>query len=310
VICRFADLPICRFAICYLLFVTRLKSGYNPRVFKYLVVRTREEIAMSEEKAPLPERWKLPRLVWGMIVRPRATLETLREREGRTWWLPALLAVLFIVLPVAVAGPITARQAREAVRAAQEQFASETPAGDEAQMEQAMSIAASPLITVVFPAVGGVVGQAAGWLVWAGVLYLGGMALGGRSTFGQMFRMRVWTWLPYALRGLLQTIYILASGQTIANPGLSGLVQENRPIQEMIMTPPSPGQTILVALLAKVDLFLVWNLILLVIGVMVVTHLPRRKAVLLTLGVWVLLTAVGLLPALVGGLVARQVGAP
>jgi len=263
---------------------------------------------MSEEKAALSGRWGLLRLVWGMIVRPRATLETLRERGGKVWWLPALLAVLFIVLPVVVAGPITARQAREAVQAAQEQFASEASAGDEAQMEQAMSIAASPLITVVFPAVGGVFGQIVGWLAWAGVLYLGGMALGGRSTFGQMFRMVVWAWLPYVVRGLLQTVYILASGQTIANPGLSGLVLENRPIREMVVAPPSPGQTLLAALLSRVDLFLIWNLILLVIGVTVVTRLPRRKAVLVTLGVWVLLTAVSLLPALVGGLVARQAG--
>jgi len=118
----------------------------------------------------------------------------------------------------------------------------------------------------------------------------------------------VWTWLPYVLRGLLQTVYILASGQTIANPGLSGLVLENRPIREMVVAPPSPGQTLLAALLSRVDLFLIWNLILLVIGVTVVTRLPRRKAVLVTLGVWVLLTAVSLLPALVGGLVARQAG--
>jgi len=54
--------------------------------------------------------------------------------------------------------------------------------------------------------------------------------------------------------------------------------------------------------------FLIWNLILLVIGVTVVTRLSRRKAVLLTLGVWLLLTALGLVPALVGSLFARQFG--
>ena len=172
-----------------------------------------------------------------------------------------------------------------------------------------MSITASPLITTVFPAVGSVFGRVVGWLAWAGALYLAGLALGGRSSFGQMFRTVVWTWLPYVLRGLLQTVYILASGQLIAHPGLSGLVQEDRPLGEMIVTPPSPGQTILASFLSQIDLFLVWNLILLLIGVMVVTRLPRRKATLLTLGVWVLLTALSLIPALVGGLFARQVGA-
>jgi hypothetical protein len=263
---------------------------------------------MSEEESLPPEQSRLPRLLWGMIVRPRATLEVLREREGRTWWWPALLALFLVVLPVLVAAPITARQTREAVLAAQEQWGEEMSAGDEAQMEQAMSVAASPLITAVFPAVRSAVGRVVGWLAWAGALYLAGMALGGRSTFGQMFRLVVWTWLPYALRGLIQTVYILASGQIIANPGLSGLVQENRPVSEMVLAPPSPGQMLLVAFLSRVDLFLVWNLILLVVGVTVVTRLPRRKAVLVTLGVWLLLTAVSLLPVLVGGLFTRQVG--
>jgi hypothetical protein len=279
---------------------------------KHLVIHGREEKAMSEEKVPAPERWGPPRLLWGMIVRPRATLEYLREHGGRTWWLPALLAALLIVLPIVVAAPLTARQAREAFLAAQEQMGErvdgEMSAEEQARVEQAMSITASPLITAVFPAVGGVVGRVVGWLAWAGALYLAGLAVGGRSTFGQMFRMVVWAWLPYVLRGLLQTVYILASGQLIAHPGLSGLVQGDRPVSEMVLTPPSPGQTLLVALLSQVDLFLIWNLILLVIGVTVVTRLPRRKAILLTLGVWLLLTALGLVPALVGSLFARQVG--
>lgn len=263
---------------------------------------------MSEANATAPERLGLPRLLWGMLVRPRATLEYLRERGGRAWWLPALLVALLVTIPILVAAPITAQQSREAVAAVQEQFGREVSAEEQAQMEQAMSIAASPLLTVVFPAVGGVVVLAVGWLVWAGALYLAGMALGGRSTFGQMFRMVVWVWLPYALRGLLKTIYILASGQLIANPGLSGLVQETRPIGEIIAAPPSLGQMVLVAFLSPIDLFLIWNLILLVVGVTVATRLPRRKAALVTLGVWLLLTTLSLLPTLVGGLFARQMG--
>lgn len=263
---------------------------------------------MSEINATSSKRWGIPRLLGGMIVRPRATLEYLRERGGRTWWLPALLALLLVVLPVLVAAPITARQARERVAAVQEQSGTGVSAGEQAQMEQAQSMAASPLITVVFPAAGGVVGLAVGWLVWAGALYLAGLALGGRSTFGQMFRTVVWAWFPHTLRGLLRTIYILASGQLITNPGLSGLVQENRPSSEMALAPPSLGQMTLVAFLSRIDLFLVWNLILLVVGVTVTTRLPRRKAALVTLTVWLLLTALSLLLALIGGLFAQQFG--
>lgn len=268
---------------------------------------------MPEADAAPLEPLGLPRLLWGMVIRPRTTLEYLNEHGKRDWWLPAVLALLLVVLPILVGAPVTARERRETVQAAQErmggQFGTDMSAEQEAQMEQAMSRAASPLITTVFPAVGGVVWRAVVWLVWAGALYLAGTALGGRSAFGQMFRMVVWVWLPYALRGLLQTIYILVSGQLIANPGLSGFVWDNRTVGDaMLFTPPSPGQMLLAALLSHVDVYLFWNLALLVIGVMVTTRLPRRKAVLVTLGMWILLTAIGLLPALVGGLAAQQVG--
>jgi hypothetical protein len=264
---------------------------------------------MSEEKVPASEQWGILRLLWGIIARPRATLEHLREHGPHTWWVPALLAVLLVVLPILVAAPIAVEQAREAILATREQLEErqgmELSAEQQAQME---SMATSPLIIVVFPATLGVMGRVVGWLAWAGALYLTGVALGGRSTFGQMFRMVVWTWLPYALRGLLQTVYTLTSGQLIANPGLSGLVQDNRPVAEVIAAPPSLNQMLLVTLLSKVDLFLVWNLILLVIGVRAVTRLPWRKAILATLGVWILLTALGLIPTLISGLFAQQAG--
>jgi hypothetical protein len=264
---------------------------------------------MSEQEKPEPERRGLPRLLLGMIARPRVTLEYLNEYGRRSWLLPALLAVLLVVLPVLVAAPHRAQQQREAVAAMLEQQGEqqEMTAREREQMEQAMDIAANPFITTVFPAVAGAVGTMVGWLVWAGALYLGSMALGGRSSFGQMFRMVVWTWLPYALRSLLQTVYILASGQIIANPGLSGFVVDNRaPVEEMAVAPPSMGQMLLAGLLGRVDLFLFWNLILVLIGVMVVTRLPRRKAVVVTLGVWLLLTALSLAPTLIGGFFTQQ----
>jgi hypothetical protein len=270
---------------------------------------TEMEETMSEEEASTSERWGILRLLWGTVVRPCATLEHLREHGPRTWWVPALLVALLIALPILVAAPFAVEQAREALLVTQEQLEErqgmELSTEQQAQME---SMATSPLIIVVFPAVLRVVGQVVGWLAWAGALYLAGIALGGRSTFGQMFRTVVWTWLPYALRGLLQTVYILSSGQLIANPGLSGLVQDNRPVAEVVAAPPSLGQMLLVAFLSKVDLFLVWNLILLVIGVTVVTRLPGRKAILATLGVWILLTTLSLIPTLVSAVFAQQAG--
>lgn len=248
----------------------------------------------------------LPRLVWGVLVRPRATLEVLNQQGQRAWWLPAALVALVLVLPIVVAAPLSAQQAREALAVTQEQWGSQMSPADASQMERAASIVSSPLITVVFPSVGGLVGLVVVWLAWASALYLLSLAVGGRSNFGQMVRMVVWAWLPYALRGLLQSIYILATGQLIAHPGLSGLVADDRALSEVVLAPPSLGQMLLTSFLSRLDLFLVWNLALLVVGVGVVARLPRQKALLVTIGVWLVITVLGLLPALVSGFLGQQ----
>jgi len=231
----------------------------------------------------------------GILVRPRTTLVKADQRGGASWWLPLLLSLVMVVLPLAVGAPILAREAREAVTASQEQMAEQRGMEISAeQQEQIESIAANPLIIVGFPAVAAVFGQIVGWLFWAGALYLAGIALGGRSPFGSMFRVVAWASVPLTLRGVIQTIYILLTGETIANQGLSGFAGES---------------VVLNALLSRIDVFLIWRLIVLVIGVGVVTHLSRRKSVLVTLGVWALFTAVGLVFAYLGTMVGQQFGA-
>lgn len=248
------------------------------------------------------QKMGLLHLLWGIVARPRATFRYLNENGRRLWWLPALLAVILVILPIIVASPIQARQAREAVAEVQAQMSEMFSPEQQQQMERAQQIATSPLIVTVFPSITGVLGLVIGWLVWAGALYLVGMVAGGHASFGALFRMVVWAWIPYALRGFLQTLYILFTGQLIAHPGLSGLVADNRPVGEMLQAPPSPGQLLASALLARIDLFLFWNLALLVVGTVVVTRLSARKATALVLGIWLLLALIGLIPTLVSSL--------
>jgi len=243
------------------------------------------------------------RLLWGIVARPRATFQRLNENGRRAWWLPALLAVIAVILPILVGSPLSAQKAREAVASVQTQMGESLSPEQQQQMEQARQIAASPLIITVFPSVTGVLGLVMGWLVWAGVLYLVGMVAGGHAPFGALFRMVVWAWIPYALRGFLQALYILLTGQLIAHPGLSGLVVGEQTVEKVLTAPPTAGQMVASAFLARIDLFLFWNLALLVVGTMVVTRLSARKATALVLGIWLLFTLVGLIPTLIGGLV-------
>ena len=73
-----------------------------------------------------------------------------------------------------------------------------------------------------------------------------------------------WASLPFAVRDILRIIFMLAAGHAIVSPGLSGF----------ITTPGFVAQ-----LLTRLDLFLIWQVILLVLGFAISDGLPRAKAV-------------------------------
>jgi hypothetical protein len=226
-------------------------------------------------------------LLWGIIRHPIQTLEYLGQTGGRAWIPMAFLAVLSVVLLILVAAPITSRATQEAIRTQLESQPNLAPAGEDPEMQARISqFATNPLFTVVMPSFAGVAAMIIGWLVWAGALHLLSVMAGGDSRFGGMWSGVVWAFLPNVLRNGLQIVFILLTGETITNQGLSGLVTQERSVSELIASPPGPGQLALRTLLAQIDLFTIWNLVLLFLAVMTIARVSRRKSLGITLGVW------------------------
>jgi hypothetical protein len=260
---------------------------------------------MSEESVLIQPRRNFFALLWGMIRHPHATLEYVDQTGGRTWVIMALLAAVSAVFLVVAIAPISARIAQEAMQTQLQSQSGISPGGDDAEMQARISqFATNPLLTIVAPSLTGVIGIFIGWLVWAGALHLISVMVGGDSHFGGMWRGVVWSYLPVALRNGLQSIYVLATGELIANQGLSGFVAVDQTVSELIASPPSAGRLALRSLLAQIDLFNIWNLVLLVIAVMTIARLSRRKAIGITLGVWGALMVVRVLAAIVPTLFA------
>jgi hypothetical protein len=265
---------------------------------------------VAEKPALASSRANFFSFLWGMIRRPRVTLAHLREQGGRSWLLMALVAMIVIVLLVLVSAPISSRVAQETVRAnlvGQPGAQGITPE----MQDQAARMATNPLFTLILPIASGLAGLWVSWLAWAGGLHLASTMLGGSSSFRQMFHVVVWSWLPFSLRRLLQMIYIAATQRVIANPGLSGWVASSQTAagpggSGLTAVPPSSGVLVLRALLAQVDVFLLWSLVLLVLAVLVTARVSARKAAGITLVVWLLFTALGILPTLVVGMVSRS----
>lgn len=263
-------------------------------------------IAENDTVAPL-SFW---RTIWGIIRQPRRTFENLRDRPHRAWLWMAALALLASLLPTLASAPISARLAREAMQQNLEKLREQNPGMTAEQENQMLGFAANPLFTTVIPGVSAVVVTLLGWLIWSGAVHLLSTMMGGGETFGQIWRVVIWGQLPFVLRNLLQGTYITLSGQLITNPGLSGLVSPQRSaeeaIQQFMSAPPSTGQLVLQTILGKIDLFMIWNLVLLAIGVAVTARLSGRKATAIVILVWGVLTLLGLVPILISTGMASQ----
>lgn len=213
----------------------------------------------------------------------------------------AVLVMALAALPVAVSAPIAARNVQEAVRQQLEDRPGAMTVLSPEEQQQAIASASNPLVILVMPVLGRLASLWLSWLLWAGGLSILSAMAGGKTSFRQFWPVVIWAWLPFALRGLLQGAFVLATGEPIANPGLSGLVVVEQPVSNLFAAPPGPGVLALRSFLSQVDLFLAWNLFLLAAGVMVTARLSRRKAALITLGLWLVLTLLGLLPAVISG---------
>jgi hypothetical protein len=104
------------------------------------------------------------------------------------------------------------------------------------------------------------------WLLFATMLHLGLMIAGGNLEQRAIFRLVAWTTLIFAVRTLIQILFMLISGQPILGDGLSG------------MLPEVNGQLPFLAyILSGVDIYFILQLILLFMGFHQSTNLAARK---------------------------------
>ncbi len=212
----------------------------------------------------LNEKKSLWQLVWGIIDRPAETLRYVAQHPRWLWLAPAVLMLIGLVIYSAVAAPLQAAQAR-AMPEVQSQLAN-VPAEQQKMVEFFMS----PLFIGAMSATLGLLTMIVGWLLRAGLLYLLGLMMGGEAKYGQMFSVVAWTWLPYFWRYLTQAGWMFYSNQLITKPGLSFLVATG--------DLKADAANFAFVILAQLDLFWLWHLILIAVGMAVANRFSKGKA--------------------------------
>ncbi len=166
----------------------------------------------------------------------------------------------------------------------------------QAQYTQAIQSTQGPVFIYVLPAITSLLGVWFGWLILGGILHLVTTLFGGRGNTAISMNIVAWASLPLVLREIVQIIYMLVSQKLISNAGLSGF----GPIADSGI-PLFFGQ-----ILKLIDIYLVWQIILLILGVRLSTGLNPTKttfAVLISVLIIVLLqTGLSYLGSVLGNL--------
>lgn len=202
--------------------------------------------------------WVLP-----VLFRPRSAFQKIAGQASGVWLTPMLILTLAVLAQVLVAGPIKQAAAQSGAASLPQDFQYYSPE-QQAQFMQAQQATSSPVFIYVFPGVTGLVSVWVGWLLVSGLIHLVLTLLGGRGDMGGAFNLVAWSGLPFAARALVRAGYILVAHQLITTPGLSGFAPQ--------------GQAYLTQLLNLVDIYVVWNIVLLVIGVQAGMGLRLGKA--------------------------------
>lgn len=238
-------------------------------------------------------RFDLPR-AWAMLFRPRRGFQEMATESRSTWLTPMLLLTITAILVVVVAGFLKSRAALMGEVQLPPDWEFWTPEMQENFM-RAQQATQGPVFLYIMPIIGSLTSLWVGWLLLAALLHFGSTLLGGRGSMQSALNVVAWASLPFAVRDILRIIFMLAAGHAIVSPGLSGFTS-------------TPG--FVAQLLTRLDIFLLWHVILLVIGFALTDGLPRGKAVTGVLVVIVLVlvaqAGLGALTSSFGGLAVQR----
>lgn len=200
--------------------------------------------------------------------------------RSRSWWLPFLLLV---VCSYALTGAIQSKVGWDQLvqneiqsnHTLSEKLATLPPAQG-AKQRQIMQLSfrggfyAGPVLTLAFVALAALV-------LWGTINF----GFGGTTTFGRTFTMAMYAGLPLALSSLLGAVMLFAgrSPETFTRESMLG----SNP--GYYIDTPGPLKTFLTSL----DVFTIWNLVLLSIGLAIVARTKRSTGYIAVFGWFVVI---------------------
>ncbi|MBN2146910.1 MAG: YIP1 family protein [Anaerolineales bacterium] len=221
-----------------------------------------------------------------ILFHPRRAFEKVTSQASGVWLTPMLLLTLATLASVLASGWLKQQAAMMGEMSLPPDYEWYTPE-QQAQYMQAAQTTQGPVFVYVLPGIAAIGGVWLGWLLVGGLLHLITTLLGGRGDTSVSMNLVAWASLPLTLRELVRFAAMLIGKRLIQSPGISGFAPAGE----------GAGVIFLAGLMELIDLYLIWHIVLIAIGVRTATHLPGTKA---ASGAIITILIVMLLQALIG----------
>ncbi len=222
---------------------------------------------MEGGAAPAPVKANPFERLVGVLFSPGETFRGIAERPD---WVVALL--LFVAISIASTMIVVPKLDLEG--AVRDQMAKSGREVDEKQLEVITSVQ-KPIIYTT-----GVVGVPVYILVIALVYMLGFKAFGGEGTFKQYFSVALYSWVPLMLFSVIALI-VAMTRSSLKVEDMQTMVMSNLGFLANPLENPARF-----ALLSSIDVFTFWVLALLVIGLGIVSRLPKSQSIGIVIVIW------------------------
>ena len=221
---------------------------------------------MSEETTAAGEMSTMQKII-GIYTSPRQTFEAIDQNP--TWFIPFIIGVVFFLIFQFLTIDMQMDYRMEMMQ-------TRTDLSQE-QMDIAAAQMQGPVKYVGF-----IVGPIF-WLIMlviiAALFYVAGnMLIGGDTSFKKIFAIVAWTGLIGVVSFIIMTLLILSKGT------MHGVALD----LSILMDTPAIGEekSVLYRLLSKFDIFVIWELVLYIIGMSVTYKSTVQKAAVPILSLW------------------------
>lgn len=218
-----------------------------------------------------------------LFLKPRQTMQKITANEKKIWLFPLLILMVSSLMLTFITASIEKQNVVPVDMPPDMEY---YPEEYQDQYSDVMAQNNGFVQTILFPIIGRWLGLWSNWLI-LGVLLMVVLLLSGHPLeWRQVFNLTAWSALPFLIRDIIQSVYLLASQQVISQPGLSGFGAVD-----------AQGFAAFLGILLKfVDIYLIWQLLLILAGFKNATQIKAWKSILILLIIVVIFLAIRSFP--------------